>query len=72
MCFVFAACVLWRHPLLLHTKDAITAPLTTLPREELQAESLKLFKVIICCILSRQPVNGLKQQGNGVFSMYKG
>ncbi|XP_059480674.1 uncharacterized protein CG43867 isoform X5 [Neocloeon triangulifer] len=37
-------CVLWRHPLLLHTKDSITSPLTTLPREELQGESLKLFK----------------------------
>ncbi|XP_054260935.1 uncharacterized protein CG43867 isoform X1 [Macrosteles quadrilineatus] len=41
-------CVLWRHPILLHSKDAITSPLTTLSSETLQAEAIKLFK---CCQL---------------------
>ncbi|XP_039294127.1 uncharacterized protein CG43867-like [Nilaparvata lugens] len=41
-------CVLWRHPHLLHTKDTISAPLTTLSSESLQAEAIKLFK---CCQL---------------------
>ncbi|XP_076065828.1 uncharacterized protein CG43867 isoform X3 [Oratosquilla oratoria] len=37
-------CVLWRHPLLLHTKEPITSPLTSLPSSQLQAEAIKLFK----------------------------
>ncbi|XP_066982425.1 uncharacterized protein CG43867 isoform X7 [Macrobrachium rosenbergii] len=37
-------CVLWRHPLLLHSKDPITSPLTSLPSSQLQAEAIKLFK----------------------------
>ncbi|XP_058445741.1 uncharacterized protein CG43867 isoform X5 [Malaya genurostris] len=37
-------CVLWRHPILLHTKDNITSPLTSLHSETLQAEAVKLFK----------------------------
>ncbi|KAK3853635.1 hypothetical protein Pcinc_039837 [Petrolisthes cinctipes] len=37
-------CVLWRHPLLLHSKDPITSPLTSLPSSQLQAEAVKLFK----------------------------
>uniref|UniRef100_A0A182PQW6 Plekhh1 n=1 Tax=Anopheles epiroticus TaxID=199890 RepID=A0A182PQW6_9DIPT len=37
-------CVLWRHPILLHTKDNITSPLTSLHSETLQAEAIKLFK----------------------------
>lgn len=37
-------CVLWRHPHLLHSKECITAPLTTLSSESLQAEAVKLFK----------------------------
>ncbi|KAK6621022.1 hypothetical protein RUM43_011325 [Polyplax serrata] len=36
--------VLWRHPMLLYTKDCITAPLTTLSTESLQSEAIKLFK----------------------------
>lgn len=39
-------CVLWRHPMLLHSKDCITSPLTSLSTEALQAEAIKLFKVI--------------------------
>ncbi|KAG0727576.1 hypothetical protein GWK47_034334 [Chionoecetes opilio] len=39
-----ANCVLWRHPLLLHSKDPITSPLTSLPSSQLQAEAIKLFK----------------------------
>lgn len=41
----FPDCVLWRHPLLLHSKDPITSPLTSLPSSQLQAEAIKLFKV---------------------------
>ncbi|XP_055545921.1 uncharacterized protein CG43867 isoform X5 [Wyeomyia smithii] len=37
-------CVLWRHPILLHTKDNITSPLTSLHSETLQVEAIKLFK----------------------------
>ncbi|XP_014468539.1 PREDICTED: uncharacterized protein CG43867 isoform X5 [Dinoponera quadriceps] len=37
-------CVLWRHPLLLHTKENITSPLTSLTSESLQTEAIKLFK----------------------------
>jgi len=38
-------CVLWRHPILLHTKENITSPLTSLLSETLQIEAIKLFKV---------------------------
>ncbi|XP_054722183.1 uncharacterized protein CG43867-like [Uloborus diversus] len=38
------ACVVWRHPLLLYSKDPIAQPLTTLPSEQLQSEAIKLFK----------------------------
>ncbi|KAK0096586.1 hypothetical protein PV326_005047 [Microctonus aethiopoides] len=38
------SCVLWRHPLLLHTKENITSPLTSLTSEVLQTEAIKLFK----------------------------
>lgn len=38
--------VVWRHPLLLHTKESIAQPLTTLPSEALQTEAVKLFKSI--------------------------
>ncbi|XP_014285092.1 uncharacterized protein CG43867 isoform X4 [Halyomorpha halys] len=37
-------CVLWRHPLLLHSKETISTPLTTLSSEALQSEAIKLFK----------------------------
>ncbi|XP_046750430.1 uncharacterized protein CG43867 isoform X3 [Diprion similis] len=37
-------CVLWRHPLLLHTKENIASPLTSLTSESLQMEAIKLFK----------------------------
>ena len=39
------SCVLWRHPLLLHTKENITSPLTSLNSDALQVEAIKLFKV---------------------------
>ncbi|XP_025264265.1 uncharacterized protein CG43867 isoform X1 [Camponotus floridanus] len=35
---------LWRHPLLLHAKECITSPLTSLTSESLQTEAIKLFK----------------------------
>lgn len=38
--------VIWRHPLLLYSKDNISQPLTTLPSEQLQTEAVKLFKSI--------------------------
>ncbi|MCL4143506.1 UNVERIFIED_CONTAM: hypothetical protein GTU68_014369 [Idotea baltica] len=37
-------CVLWRHPLLLHSKEAIANPFMTLPTAQLQSEAIKLFK----------------------------
>lgn len=37
--------VMWRHPILLYSKENTTTPLTSLNSEELQAEALKLFKV---------------------------
>lgn len=37
--------VLWRHPILLYSKDNTTTPLTSLNSEDLQNEALKLFKV---------------------------
>ncbi|CAM1311332.1 PLEKHH2 (predicted) [Pycnogonum litorale] len=48
-------CVIWRHPLLLYTKDNITQPLTTLPSEELQKEAIKLFKS--CQLFMSVPVD---------------
>ncbi|XP_032788772.1 pleckstrin homology domain-containing family H member 2 isoform X2 [Daphnia magna] len=39
-------CNLWRNPLLIHSKDSITSPLTTLPSESLHNEAIKLFKAI--------------------------
>jgi hypothetical protein len=41
-----ADCVLWRHPHLLHSKESIASPLTTLSSEAIQVEAIKLFKVI--------------------------
>lgn len=43
--FFSADCVMWRHPILLHTKDQITSPLSSLHSETLQSEAIKLFKV---------------------------
>ncbi|XP_050441281.1 uncharacterized protein CG43867 isoform X2 [Adelges cooleyi] len=37
-------CVVWKHPILLHSKEAISNPLTTLSAESLQYEAIKLFK----------------------------
>lgn len=45
--FLFIDCVLWRHPILLYTKENITSPLTTLHDETLQNEAIKLFKVCL-------------------------
>lgn len=44
--FLELASVIWRHPVLLHTKDPLNSPLTSLENETLQAEAIKLFKVI--------------------------
>uniref|UniRef100_T1J612 PH domain-containing protein n=1 Tax=Strigamia maritima TaxID=126957 RepID=T1J612_STRMM len=38
------SCVIWKHPLLLYSKDNISQPLTTLSSEQLQTEAVKLFK----------------------------
>ena len=35
----------WRHPLMVHSKDPITSPLTTFTSDQLKEEALKLFKV---------------------------
>lgn len=44
--FLVPGCVLWRHPQLLHSKENIVSPLTSLNSEALQAEAIKLFKVM--------------------------
>lgn len=36
---------IWRHPLMVHSKDPISSPLTTFTSEQLQSEAVKLFKV---------------------------
>ena len=43
----------WRNPVMTHSKDPITTPLTTFTSDVLQAEALKLFKVFF---LDRQAV----------------
>lgn len=50
LCFFILSidCVMWRHPILLHTKDQITSPLSSLHSETLQSEAIKLFKVLHC------------------------
>ena len=40
-------CVYWKHPAMLHTKEPLTKPLTTLPSEDLQEQALILFKVSV-------------------------
>ena len=35
----------WRNPLMAHSKEPISTPLTTFTSEDLQAEAIKLFKV---------------------------
>jgi hypothetical protein len=35
----------WKQPMMVQSKDPITAPLTTFTSEALQLEALKLFKV---------------------------
>jgi pleckstrin homology domain-containing family H len=35
----------WKHPLMVHSKDHLTAPLTTFTSDTLQSAALKLFKV---------------------------
>ena len=37
----------WRNPLMAYSKEPITTPLTTFTSEEIQAEAIKLFKVIV-------------------------
>ena len=43
---------LWKHPLMLYTKEALREPLTTLPSIDLQRKAAELFKVKL---LSWQP-----------------
>lgn len=40
-------CLLWKHPILLYSKEAISTSLTTLSVEALQYEAIKLFKVCV-------------------------
>ncbi|CAG0913431.1 unnamed protein product [Notodromas monacha] len=46
---------LWRHPMLLYSKEPITSPLTTLSTEMLQNEAVKLFKS--CQLFMSVPVD---------------
>ena len=43
MSFISAS-VYWKHPLLLHTKEPITKPLTSLPSEDLHQRAVELFR----------------------------
>ena len=43
--FILSDSPLWKNPLLLHSKESITSPLTSLSSEALQNEAIKLFKV---------------------------
>ena len=43
--FVSTESSVWKNPLLLHSKESITSPLTTLSSVALQNEAIKLFKV---------------------------
>ncbi|CAE1254937.1 Uncharacterized protein CG43867,Pleckstrin homology domain-containing family H member 1,Pleckstrin homology domain-containing family H member 2 [Acanthosepion pharaonis] len=36
----------WKHPKMLHTKEPISSPMTTLPSEELQERAVDLFKLV--------------------------
>lgn len=36
---------IWKHPMLVFSKEALLSPLTTLPSQALQTEAVKLFKV---------------------------
>ena len=36
----------WKHPVLLHSKEPINSPLTTLPSEDLQHKAVELFKMV--------------------------
>lgn len=47
MFVIILGSVVWKHPLLLYSKDPIAQPLTTLPSEQLQSEAVKLFKVSV-------------------------
>ncbi len=44
LCFFVSASMFWKHPLLLHTKEPITKPLTSLPSEDLHQRALELFR----------------------------
>jgi len=42
---LFVDCVYWKHPSLLHSKEPLACPLTTLPSKHLQKHALHLFQV---------------------------
>ena len=42
--FSLAASVYWKHPLLLHSKEPITKPLTSLPSEDLHQRAVEMFR----------------------------
>ncbi|XP_069117939.1 pleckstrin homology domain-containing family H member 1-like isoform X2 [Argopecten irradians] len=39
--------VYWKHPMMLHCKEPITKPLTTLPSEDLERKAAEMFKWIV-------------------------
>ncbi|XP_071044238.1 uncharacterized protein CG43867 isoform X3 [Parasteatoda tepidariorum] len=51
---------IWKHPLLLYTKDSLSQPLTTLPSEQLQMEAVKLFKSIQLFISVPMDTSGIE------------
>lgn len=42
---LFLDSMFWKHPMMLHCKEPITSPLTTLPSEDLQLKATEMFKV---------------------------
>lgn len=57
--FCISDCVMWRHPILLHTKESTQSPLSSLHSETLQNEAIKLFKVCIFSLFSSIPIGNL-------------
>ena len=48
-------CMYWKHPIILHSKELISKPLTTLPSEELQKKALDIAQVCIVLYLDMGP-----------------
>ncbi|XP_064600082.1 pleckstrin homology domain-containing family H member 1-like isoform X2 [Liolophura sinensis] len=55
-----AGSVFWKHPMVLHSKEPINRPLTTLPSEELQELAVDLFKSLkefMCTVIESPTID---------------